>query len=132
MAEKKMSETEFKYLSKKGASNFKAAQGDAKLRSSVKKNLQTAMDIASAPGRFAASMAGATKNKADKKTPSALKRLATMKAKKKKDSKMGKAYNKMETSKDYKPLPFLDGKKKKAVKGGPSDVRTYMKKGKKK
>jgi hypothetical protein len=55
--------------------------------------------------------------------------IATMKAKKKKDSKMGKAYNKMETSKDYKPLPFLDGPKRKAVKGGPSDVESYMKKG---
>jgi hypothetical protein len=55
--------------------------------------------------------------------------IATMKAKKKKNSKMGKAYNKMETSKDYKPLPFLDGPKRKAVKGGPSDVESYMKKG---
>ena len=128
MADKKMSETEFKYLSKKGASNFKAAQGDAKLRSSVKKNLQTAMDVASAPGRFAASMpVGATKNKDDKKMPGALKRLAKMRAKKKM-SKMGKAYNKMEKSKDFKPLPFLDGPKRKDVKGGPSDVRSYMKK----
>jgi len=62
-----------------------------------------------------------------------LKKIATMKAKKKKNSKMGKAYNKMETSKDYKPLPFLDGPKRKAVKGGPSDVGSYMsKKAKKK
>jgi hypothetical protein len=63
----------------------------------------------------------------DKKMPGALKRLARMKASKK-NSKMGKAYNKMETSKDYKPLPFLDGPKRKAVKGGPSDVGSYMKK----
>lgn len=64
----------------------------------------------------------------DKKMPGALKRLAKMKAEKK-NSKMGKAYNKMETSKDFKPLPFLDGPKRKAVKGGPSDVMSYAKKG---
>ena len=64
-----------------------------------------------------------------------LAKLAMMKAGKKKDDKnsdFGKAYNKMETSKKYKPLPFLDGPKKKAVKGGKSDVMSYMKKGKKK
>jgi hypothetical protein len=64
----------------------------------------------------------------DKKMPGALKRLARMKAGKK-NSKMGKAYNKMEKSKDFKPLPFLDGPKRKDVKGGPSDVESYMKKG---
>jgi hypothetical protein len=63
----------------------------------------------------------------DKKMPGALKRLAGMRAKKKM-SKMGKAYNKMEKSKDFKPLPFLDGPKRKDVKGGPSDVESYMKK----
>jgi hypothetical protein len=63
----------------------------------------------------------------DDMKPGALKRLANMRAKKKM-SKMGKAYNKMETSKNYKPLPFLDGPKKKDVKGGPSDVMSYMKK----
>jgi hypothetical protein len=68
----------------------------------------------------------------DKKMPGALKRLAKMRAKNKM-SKMGKAYNKMEKSKDFKPLPFLDGPKRKAVKGGPSDVGSYMsKKAKKK
>jgi hypothetical protein len=66
----------------------------------------------------------------DKKMPGALKRLAGMRVKKKM-SKMDKAYNKMEKSKNYKPLPFLDGPKKKAVKGGPSDIMSYMKKGKK-
>jgi hypothetical protein len=64
----------------------------------------------------------------DKNMPGALKRLARMKAGKK-NSKMGKAYNKMEMSKDFKPLPFLDGPKRKAVKGGPSDVESYMKRG---
>ena len=53
MDKKKMSETEFQYLSKKGASNFKAAQSNAKKRSSVKKNFQTAMDIVSAPAQYA-------------------------------------------------------------------------------
>ena len=66
----------------------------------------------------------------DKKMPGALKRLAKMRAKKKM-SKMGKAYNKMEKSKDFKPLPFLDGPKRKDVNGGPSYVRSYMKKLKK-
>jgi hypothetical protein len=64
----------------------------------------------------------------DKKMPGALKRLARMKAGKK-NSKMGKAYNKMEMSKDFKPLPFLDGPRRKDVKGGPSDVMSYTKKG---
>jgi hypothetical protein len=63
----------------------------------------------------------------DKKMPGALKRLAGMRVKKKM-SKMDKAYNKMEKSKNFKPLPFLDGPKKKDVKGGPSDVRSYMRK----
>ena len=108
-----MSETEFKYLSKKGASNFKRAQSDAKVRSSVKKNLQTAMDVASAPGRFAASMAGATKNKDDKKSPGALRRLATMKAKSKKNktSKTGRMLDRMEM-RDAPRTPFLTKNKK--------------------
>jgi hypothetical protein len=64
-------------------------------------------------------------DKMDPEYKDRMRKLAEKKAKKFSD-----AYNKMETSKNYKPLPFLGGKMKKA-KGGPSDVMTYMKKKKK-
>ena len=113
MAEKKMSETEFQYLSKKGDSNFKRAQSNAKVRSSVRKGLQTALDVASTPARLAMSMAGVTKKKDDSKNPSPLNRIAAMKAKKKmsKPSRTGKMLDKMDIM-DAPRMPFLTKAKK--------------------